>query len=146
MGNWSCGYFHHFSNSWGVLEPYAGSYFASVSSPKPNIQIVRGEDTSSIVPMWGTNWVLIKVVVKNTGSSPEQNVQVRLEVQSPWSFNGSTWFVYTFSSIAGNTAQMVVVNCQNPAVSQLEHGNFQTTIRVSGATKSWDNAVLTESW
>lgn len=130
----------------GVLAPYVGAYFASVLSPKPNIQIIRGEDTSAIIPMWGENWVMIKVVVKNTGSSPEQNVQVRLEVESPWNFNGSTWSTYTFSSIPGNVAQMVVVNCQNAAVSQLEHGSFHTTVRVYGATKDWDNAVLNLSW
>jgi hypothetical protein len=130
----------------GVLAPYVGAYFTSVLSSKPDIQIVRGEDTSAIVPMWGTNWVLIKVVVRNTGTSAEQNVQVRLEVESPWTFNGSTWYTYTFSSISGNTAQMIVINCQNPSVSQLQHGTFQTTVRVIGATKSWDTAVLTQSW
>jgi len=130
----------------GFLGPYASSYFASLSQSKPNIQIVKGEDTSSIIPMWGTNWVMIKVVVKNSGSSPEQNVDVRLEVQSPWNFNGSSWFIYTLSSIAGGNANMVITNCQNSAVSQLEHGTFQVTVRVYGSTQNWDTQELSQSW
>jgi hypothetical protein len=130
----------------GILSPYVTSYFASVLSSRPSIQIIKGEEISAITPMWGTNWVMIKVLIKNTGSSAEQNVQVRLEVQSPWNFNGSTWVGYTFSSIPGNTAQQFVTNCQNPTVSQLEHGEFHVNVHVYGDTKSWDDATLSQSW
>lgn len=128
-----------------IVAPYAASFFSNLTSPKPVVQILT--DKCVIVPMWGENWVLVKTVIKNNGEMQENNVIVRLSVESPWVFeNNSTWLEYRFDSVVGNQAMMVVTNIHNPSVSQLLHGTFSVSITVRGATKTWDEASLSESW
>jgi hypothetical protein len=127
------------------IGPYMAAHFMNALSPKPQIQILQ--DKSAIVPMWGESWVLVKIITKNNGNAPEANVTLQLTVPSPWIFeNNLTWFGYTFSSIAGGQAMMLVVNVKNPLVTQLQHGSFSIHIAAVGATKIWDSADLSESW
>jgi len=129
----------------GLLSPVMSAFLENIFSPKPAISILR--DETCIVPMWGENWVLIKTVIKNTGTKQEEDITVRWTVDSPWLFaNNSTWWEYKTSKLPAGQATMMVINVYNPSVSELTHGTFGVTIRVFGATKVWDTAQFSESW
>jgi hypothetical protein len=137
----------------GIVAPIVGSYVSSSLNPKPEVEILR--DKTFIVPVMGTNQVLILTNVKNTGSAPEQGVIVQFEVNSPLTFinitNGSPVALGTVSDVpVGNipSGQTLMVEqlASNPMVTQLQHGSFQVTIEVYGNTKSWGSESFSQSW
>jgi len=129
----------------GLLAPYVSSYFEQVFSPKPKIQIIR---ENCAIFFTGENWVFVKVSIKNTGSTAEKNVKVRLQVESPWLFtiNNSTWDERNFEIVPAGQAFTLAAQVLNPAVSQLQHGYFSFNVKVFGDTKFWDTADFSETW
>lgn len=130
----------------GFVAPFASAYFNSLVNPKPDVYIAQ--ERCAITPLWGTDFVAFKGMIKNKGSVQENSIIVRVDVSVPFRHLGNnlTSEEINIGPIRGGETLTISAPILAPSIDYLTHCSITITMRISGETKTWDTATFAESW
>jgi hypothetical protein len=130
----------------GFVAPYLSAYFNSLSNPKPDVYILQ--DKCAITPLWGTDLVAFKGVIKNKGSIQENSIIVKIEVSEPFRHSETNTSIIerNIGSIRAGQTITISTPIKAPSVDYLNSCSITIRMTILGESKVWDDATFSETW
>lgn len=133
----------------GVLAPFLSAYFEDILRPKPKEpKVYILEDKCAITPLWGTNYVAFKGMIRNKGETQEESIIVRIQVSNPFVHleNNLTTIEENIGSLRAGQTTTFSTPIIGPSADYILHCTITIKVTVFGKTKVWDSAEFTETW